>query len=180
VPQNSRDIRTAIEAKWREYLSKYGNLFSSDSLSGTSPPSVFVGSYNYPKVLVGPMAPPVHGDTALLDAPEKWVGKGLEEIVNYRLNLVRGTQKIPADNPAGRYIESLQEVAMASRPIDSEIRFTKATAPVTSIDGESAPFGAGRAVAQKLDLLELPTAVFPQPQSLTDVLVPHRYSSPPG
>jgi len=141
VPQNSRDIRTAIEAKWREYLSKYGNLFSSDSLSGTSPPSVFVGSYNYPKVLVGPMAPPVHGDTALLDAPEKWVGKGLEEIVNYRLNLVRGTQKIPADNPAGRYIESLQEVAMASRPIDSEIRFTKATAPVTSIDGESAPFG---------------------------------------
>jgi len=141
VPQNSRDIRTAIEAKWLEYLSKYGNLFSSDSLSGTSPPSVFVGSHNYPKVLVGPMVPPVHGDTALLDAPEKWVGKGLEEVVNYRLNLVRGTQKIPVENPAGRYMESLQEVAMASKPVDSEIRFTKATAPVASIDGESAPFG---------------------------------------
>ncbi len=141
MPQNSRDIRTAIEARWREYLSRYGNLFSSDSLSGASPPSVFVGSYSYPKVLVGPMVPPMHGDTALLDAPERWVGKGLEEIVNYRLNLVRGVQKMPVENPSGRYIESLQEVAMASGPTDSEIQFTKSTAPIASIDGESAPFG---------------------------------------
>ena len=86
---NSRDIRTAIEAKWHESLSKYGHLFSSDSLSGTSPPSVFVGSYGYPKVSVGPMVPPIHGDTSILDSPEKWKGKSLEEIVNFRLNLDR-------------------------------------------------------------------------------------------
>ena len=55
MTQNSREIRMAIEANWREYLSKYGNLFSSSSLSGSSPPSVFVGSYGYPKVLVGPI-----------------------------------------------------------------------------------------------------------------------------
>ena len=90
---SSQDIRKAIEAKWNEYLSKYGNLFSSDSLSGTSPPSVFVGSYNYPKVNVGPMVPPIHGDTSLLDTPEKWIGKTLEEIVNYRLNLVTRNPK---------------------------------------------------------------------------------------
>ena len=58
MTQNRREIRMAIEANWREYLSKYGNLFSSSSLSGSSPPSVFVGSYGYPKVLVGPMVPP--------------------------------------------------------------------------------------------------------------------------
>ena len=57
MSSNSQDIRRAILAKWHESLSKYGNLFSSDSLSGTSPPSVFVGSYNYPKVFVGPMVP---------------------------------------------------------------------------------------------------------------------------
>lgn len=141
MSKSSRDIRIAIENKWREYLSKYGNLFSSDNISGTSPPSVFVGSYNYPKVLVGPMVPPVHGDTALLDAPERWVGRSLEEIVNYRLGLVRGTRKIPIDDPSGRYVESLQEVAMASRPIDSDVVFTRPTSPVTSVDGQSAPFG---------------------------------------
>lgn len=138
---SSQDIRKAIEAKWNEYLSKYGNLFSSDSLSGTSPPSVFVGSYNYPKVNVGPMVPPIHGDTSLLDTPEKWIGKTLEEIVNYRLNLVRGIQKVPVSDPSGRYIENLQELAMSETATDSDIQFYKATSPVGLLDGYSAPFG---------------------------------------
>jgi hypothetical protein len=138
---NSRDIRTAIEAKWHESLSKYGHLFSSDSLSGTSPPSVFVGSYGYPNVSVGPMVPPIHGDTSLLDSPEKWKGKSLEEIVNFRLNLIRGVKKIPNDQTDGRYIESLQEVTMSSKPTDADLLFQKPTSPKVSLDGESAPFG---------------------------------------
>ena len=138
---NSRDIRTAIEAKWHESLSKYGHLFSSDSLSGTSPPSVFVGSYGYPKVSVGPMVPPIHGDTSLLDSPEKWKGKSLEEIVNFRLNLIRGVKKISNEQTDGRYIESLQEVTMSSKPTDADLLFQKPTSPKVSLDGESAPFG---------------------------------------
>jgi len=138
---NSQDIRKAIESKWNEYLSKFGNLFSSDNITGSSPPSVFVGSYSYPKVNVGPMVPPVHGDTMLLDYPEKWLGKSLEDIVNYRLNLVRGIQKIPVDDPSGRYIENLQELAMADKSTDSEILFHNSTTPITLVDGQSAPFG---------------------------------------
>ncbi len=137
----SKEIRKTIEENWKEYLSKYGHLFSSNYLSGTSPPSVFVGSYNYPKVGVGPMVPPIHGDTSLLDIPEKWIGKTLEEIVNFRLNLIRGIQKIPVTETQGRYIENLQDVAMSSKPIDSDIEFHKNTIPVASIDSESAPFG---------------------------------------
>ena len=137
----SQDIRNSILAKWHESLSKYGNLFSSDSISGTSPPSVFVGSYNYPKVFVGPMVPPIHGNTSLLDSPENWKGKSLEEIINFRLNLVRGTQKIAIDQTEGRYIENLQEVTMSSKSIDSDLIFQKSTTPKISLDGESAPFG---------------------------------------
>jgi len=138
---NSQDIRRSILAKWHETISKHGNLFSSDSISGTSPPSVFVGSYNYPKVFVGPMVPPVHGDTSLFDSPERWKGKSLEEIVNFRLNLVRGIQKISIDQTEGKYIENLQEVAMSSNPIDSDLIFEKSTSSHISLDGESAPFG---------------------------------------
>ena len=141
MSSDSQDIRRAILAKWHEGLSKYGNLFSSDSISGTSPPSVFVGSYNYPKVFVGPMVPPIHGDTSLLDRPEKWKGKSLEEIVNFRLNLVRGIQKVSIDQTEGRYIENLQEVTMSSKPTDSDLIFEKFTSPKISPDGESAPFG---------------------------------------
>lgn len=138
---NAQDIRKSIEKNWKEYLSKYGNLFSSDSISGSSPPSVFVGSYGYPKVGVGPMVPPIHGDTSLLDLPEKWLGKTLEDIVNFRLKLVRGTQNVLVTQPQGRYIESLQELAMSSNTPDSDIVFQKQTSPITTIDGESAPFG---------------------------------------
>ena len=138
---NSQDIRRSILAKWHETISKHGNLFSSDSISGTSPPSVFVGSYNYPKVFVGPMVPPVHGDTSLFDSPERWKGKSLEDIVNFRLNLVRGIQKISIDQTEGKYIENLQEVAMSSKPIDSDLTFEKSTSSHISLDGESAPFG---------------------------------------
>ena len=141
MSSDSQDIRNSILAKWHESLSKHGNLFSSDSISGTSPPSVFVGSYNYPKVFVGPMVPPIHGDTSVLDNPEKWKGKSLEEIVNFRLNLVRGTQKIPINQTEGRYIENLQEVTMSSKPTDLDLIFQKSVSSNISLDGESAPFG---------------------------------------
>jgi len=141
VTNSSRDIRKAIELKWHEHLSKYSNLFNSDNVSGSSPPSVFVGTYNYPKVFVGPMVPPQHGDTSIFDLPEKWVGKNLEDIVNFRLNLIRGIKKISVDNPIGHYIEDLQEMTMGSSPTDSEIQFYKNTAPTISLDGDSAPFG---------------------------------------
>jgi len=141
MKRTSADIRKAIESNWKEYLSRYANLFSSNFISGSSPPSVFVGSYGYPKVLVGPMVPPLHGDTTILDLPERWIGKSLEEIVNYRLSLVRGVQSVPVTNPQGKYIENLQEVAMSSRPIDSDIEFLKTTTPVTSVDGENPTFG---------------------------------------
>ena len=141
MPVSGSDIRKGIEQNWHEYLSKYANLFSSNEIQGSSPPSVFVGSYGYPKVGIGPMLPPIHGDTTLLDSPEKWLGKSLEEIVNYRLNLVRGVQKTGIEETNGRFIESLQELAMSTGSIDSEIQFMKNPSPTPSIDGQNAPFG---------------------------------------
>ncbi len=139
---DSQRIRHAILAEWHKNMSKNRDLFSADSVSGASPPSVFVGSYNYPKVFVGPMVPPTHGDTSLLDSPERWEGKTLEEIVNFRLNLIRGIKPVPVQQTEGRYVESLQEVAMASRPAESDLSFSRPVSPSgVSIDGESAPFG---------------------------------------
>jgi len=139
--RTAAEIRKAIESNWNEYLSRYANLFSSNYIEGSSPPSVFVGTYGYPKVLVGPMVPPIHGDTLVLDSPESWIGKNLEEIVNYRLSLVRGVQSISVKSPQGRYVENLQELAMSSKSTESELEFVKNAKPLPTIDGESAPFG---------------------------------------
>jgi len=139
--RSGSDIRKGIQQNWHEYLSKYSNVFSSDEITGSSPPSVFVGSYGYPKVGIGPMLPPIHGDTTLLDSPERWHGKNLEEIVNYRLNLVRGIQKTGVDQTDGRFIENLQELAMSSGSIDSEMQFIKTPMPHAFVDEQNAPFG---------------------------------------
>ncbi len=67
-------------------------------LEGSSPPSVFIGSWNYPDVYAGPMIAPLHGDTAIMDMPESWISghKTQEEIISFRLNLVRGKQRVHA------------------------------------------------------------------------------------
>lgn len=141
MPRTASEIRKVIESNWNEYLSKYANLFASNYVEGSSPPSVFVGSYGYPKVLVGPMVPPVHGNTLVMDMPESWLGKSLEDIVNYRLSLVRGIKAVPIREPHGRYIESLQDLAMSTQSTDSEVEFVKNTIPSMFVDGENAPFG---------------------------------------
>ena len=78
------------------------------------------------------MVPPVHGDTTILDMPEMWLGKSLEEIVNYRFSLVRGVSSVDIHNPSGKYVESLQELAMTSKPVESEITFEKA--PIADVE----------------------------------------------
>ena len=141
------EIKKRIEENWIQFLNANSAKLSSESLSGATPPSVFVGRYGYPKVKVGPMVPPIHGDTTILDTPEMWLGKSIEEIVNYRLSLVRGVTDVNIYTTSGKYIESLQEIAMASRSTESEITFEKT--PVVDIkqegdlgiDTESAPIG---------------------------------------
>lgn len=139
--RTAADIRKAIENNWNEYLSRYADLFSSNYVSGSSPPSVFVGSYGYPKVAVGPMVPPVHGNTLEMDLPESWIGKNLEDIVNYRLSLVRGIQAVKVDEPQGRYIESLHDLAMSTNSAESEVEFVKNARATSFVDSTSAPFG---------------------------------------
>jgi hypothetical protein len=65
-------------------------------MEGSSPPSVFIGSWNYPDVYAGPMIAPQHGDTAIMDLPESWIAGNhtQEEIIGYRLNLVRGKSMV--------------------------------------------------------------------------------------
>jgi DNA repair protein NreA len=140
----AQEIRKKLEDNWIGFLKENSTKLASETLFGSTPPSVFIGKYGYPNVKVGPMIPPFHGDTTVLDKPEMWLGKNLEDIVNYRLSLVRGVSDISVYATAGRYIESLQELAMASKSAESEALFEKR--PIADIEqvkdlGESAPFG---------------------------------------
>jgi DNA repair protein NreA len=96
-------------------------------LEGSTPPSVFIGSYNYPKILAGPMLPPCHGDTSLYDSPERWIPEGMTipDIVDFRVNLVRGKKAIRVWDTGNRMVEKLIDISLAEDSIDSELSFTK-------------------------------------------------------
>jgi hypothetical protein len=111
-----------------ETLLKLEKGLSEKKLFGSSPPAVFVGSWNYPNVLAGPLVPPIlTEDAAVMDMPELWLDKPFSEILQYRLSLVRGkrfTNVRSADNP-NRILSTFQEIVMASKPTDTEMWFEK-------------------------------------------------------
>jgi hypothetical protein len=115
----------------------------SAKIAGSSPPGVFVGRLGYPKVSIGPMVPPMYGDTSVMDTPEEWLGKPLETIVDYRYSLVRGNMWArveDAANPSGT-LEKLQELSMAVRPVDTELRLRRAPRMMLSLSEDSQPYG---------------------------------------
>ena len=122
------------------------------NLEGTTPPSVFIGRWSYPKVYAGPMMSSQMGDTHIMDSPEDWIGqnKTQEDIINYRMGLVRGKQLIRIDDLENPFVEKLQDISLASKSIDSEATFGRR--PTGSMFTEdSTPHGPS-AVIEKFDI----------------------------
>ena len=126
-----------------EILLRCGEVFSSERVDGSSPPGVFVGRIGYPKVSVGPLIPPFHGDTALFDYPEGWLGKSLEEIVGLRYSLVRGLSKLRVEAPTQEppLLLKLHEMVLSERPVDTEAEFSRRPRGSLLLSDESQPFG---------------------------------------
>jgi hypothetical protein len=119
-------------------------ILSQPTIYGASPPTVFVGSWNYPKVYTGPMVPPfAHSDTAIMDLPNHWITKSLEQILQYRLALVRGKRFMnvhTAQHP-DRHLQTFQELVMAGVPADTEMQFTKPPRLSITFSSREPPIG---------------------------------------
>lgn len=118
-------IKKRLEQDWVVFLKKNSKKIYSNVITGASPPSLFVGHKGYPRVNVGPLVPPIHGNTGILDCPEAWTGRTINQIVNFRMNLIRGIVRSNANNPSGKYIDTLQEMAMSVLPVESTVTFNK-------------------------------------------------------
>ena len=127
-------------------MARQGTSMATNEIDGSSPPGVFVGRLGYPKVSIGPMVPAQFGDTAILDTPEDWLGRPIDQIVDYRFSLVRGhsRMKVEAAADPGRLLSSLQELAMAARPVDTELRLTRPPRKILSLSEDTQPLGPRR------------------------------------
>lgn len=102
-------------------------LLDSVRLEGASPPSVFIGRIGYPKVAIGPMIPPVMGDTSEIDTPERWLPKTLDEIVDFRSQLVRGKYTVDVTDVESphRIVEFTRELALSKNAVFADAIFSK-------------------------------------------------------
>ena len=97
--------------------------------SGASPPSVFIGSHNYPKVSAGVLSPQQTHDSSLMDSPDKWFKEGynIERIASLRTSLVNSRKSFGKEE-TGKFLDDAKEVAMAAKPVDIEVSLEKSPA----------------------------------------------------
>ncbi len=121
---------------------KTKQLIDTLILDGSSPPDIFVGRIGWPKVFIGPLIPPLHGNTQLLGTPEFWKGKSIEEIVDFRSQLVRGKYRVDVrEINKGRIVELTRELALSKNSADVEAEFLRKPSGVVVLDDEVQPFG---------------------------------------
>jgi hypothetical protein len=120
---------------------KWKSIEVDEKLDGSSPPSVFIGSYGYPKVAVGPMLTPSIGDTFIMDSPEQWIGKyEQDDIIKFRLDLVRGKKEVGIKDLENKLVQNMQEISLASKSVESEAQFHYKPRGVT-FNQDHQPFG---------------------------------------
>jgi len=102
-------------------------LIDTLRIGGASPPSVFVGRIGYPKVAIGPMIPPVMGDTSLIDTPENWLTRSLDDIVDFRSMLIRGKYMVDIYDveSSNKIVEYTRELALSKNSVFTEAIFEK-------------------------------------------------------
>ncbi len=111
---------------------------------GSSPPSVFVSHYGYPKVEISPVSPTelIH-NAGIYDTPEEWFGVPEEKILTMRHSLVHAVKKIQiseAKNPSYE-LTSLQEIAMSKNAVDVDVKLLKNPTPEIRFSDVLAPIG---------------------------------------
>jgi hypothetical protein len=77
-----------------------------------------------------------------MDMPESWISqhRTQEEIIGYRLNLVRGKHSVNATDLDCSFVEKLQEISLSKNSVESEVAFTS-TPTGTLFSEEHTPFG---------------------------------------
>jgi hypothetical protein len=102
-------------------------LIDTLRLGGSSPPSVFIGRIGYPKVSIGPMIPPVMGDTSVIDTPELWLDRSIDDIVDFRSMLIRGKHAVDVFDveSSNKIVEYTRELALAKNSVFTDAIFAK-------------------------------------------------------
>jgi hypothetical protein len=116
----------------KKHSTFFENVRIISEFSGSSPPEVFVGKWNYPNVYLGILSPQEYGNTEILSSQELWHKNRLSipEITNLRSKLIYGRtqsniKKALNSINKSKFISTMQEIAMTSKPVGTEFKLEK-------------------------------------------------------
>ena len=120
------------------------NLIDSEDFFANSPPSVFVGRIGYPDVNVGVLSPGMFKENvSQYDNPHYWFENdtSIQDIVNFRSSLINSRFKTKVKNPAGKFVEMSQDIAMASKPAEIEVELKYKPKARVNLNNITMPMG---------------------------------------
>lgn len=149
-----------------------GKPISIDKFSGSSPPEIFVGRYNYPNVNIGILSPTEFGQTQILSSHEIWHKNKIQipSILNFRNQLIYGRTKgnvkkplIPSPSstiptsqkPQQKFLKIMQEIAQTEKSISTSFILKSPITKKTEQDSR-VPLIGNAAKTESVSLLENP------------------------
>lgn len=115
------------------------NIKSKQEFQGQTP-NVFVGRFGYPQVGVGILSTENYDQQ---DSPQEWKkqNKGIQEVINYRTQLINSNIKTEIKSFENKVVQMSQEVALSSKPADVEVQLNKKPNFKLTLNQMSAPHG---------------------------------------
>ena len=96
--------------------------------SGSTPPEIFVGHWNYPNVYTGILSPEeMYGNTEEMSSPELWHKKRLPiaNILQHRNQLIYARTPSNIKKLQTKFLSTMSEIAMTHRSISTEFKLKK-------------------------------------------------------
>ncbi len=108
----------------KKHSTLIGKTINIKEFSGSSPPEIFVGKWNYPNVYTGILSPTEHGETQIMSSPEIWHQKKLsiKNILSLRNQLIYSRTQSNIKKLKTKFLETTKEIAMAEKPISAEYK----------------------------------------------------------
>jgi hypothetical protein len=99
-----------------------GKKVKIQEFSGSSPPEIFVGKWNYPDVYTGILSPQEYGNTKQMSSPEIWQKNKLEipEILKLRNQLIYARTQSNIRKLDTKFHDVMKEVAMTHKSISAQ------------------------------------------------------------
>lgn len=128
----------------KKHSKLFQNIKKISGFSGSSPPEVFIGKWDYPNVYIGVLSPQNEfGNTQSLSSQEFWHKNRLDipDILSLRAKLIYGRAKSNVKKPLSKegIIPSLQEIAMSSNSVSTDFQLEK---PVIEKNKEHEPYSS--------------------------------------